>query len=511
MEKTVLAPSQTVLLGPPGTGKTTNLIARVEEALASGLKPEEIMYVSFTKKAVQEARDRACAKFNLGVRRFPYFQTIHSLCFHRLGCTKNSLLSKQNYAEIGEWLGYNLSGNYDTTEGLLPTGAEPGDKLLFLDSLARARMEDLREVWQDNPMDVAWYELKRFADGLAKYKAHHGLMDFTDMLYRYMAEGVPVIAKLAFVDEAQDLSRAQWEVLKVALRNVPKVVIAGDDDQSIYKWSGADLQTFLNLGGSQIVLSHSYRLPRSIHKKANDLIHQVSNRYPKEFTPRDAEGKIDYVMMMEQADINPDEDTLILVRNVYLLNKVYEWLHQQSLTYTGRHGLVSVKPAHVHAIVSWERMRKGHPITLDDVKAIYEHLRVGELLDRGSKAKVEAADDLDETYTWETLRDCYGLKQKPIWHDALEGIPLETREYYLSILRAKRRISTPPRIHVNTIHGVKGGQADHVIILSDMTKRTYEEMLRDPDSESRVAYVALTRAIHRATIVMPQGKYSYSY
>jgi superfamily I DNA/RNA helicase len=66
-------------------------------------------------------------------------------------------------------------------------------------------------------------------------------------------------------------------------------------------------------------------------------------------------------------------------------------------------------------------------------------------------------------------------------------------------------------VNINTIHGVKGGEANHVIIISDMSKRTYIEMQKDYDSEHRVAFVALTRAIERVTIVMPQSKFSYPY
>jgi superfamily I DNA/RNA helicase len=416
--------------------------------------------------------------------------------------------------ELGQWLGYDMSGQYDMDDGLLPTGAEPGDKFLFLDSLARVRCETVRQAWEQEGfgMNIMWQEQERFSEGYAKYKDNSGMLDFTDMLLQYAESGLPVNARVAFIDEAQDLSRAQWHVLQRAFGGAEQVIIAGDDDQSIYKWSGADLETFLGLEGTQEVLHHSYRLPRRVYRAANRIIHQVKGRYTKEFTPRDADGEVGYVMMMEQAEINPDETTMILVRNVYLLKGVYDMLRLRGLTYVGRHGYTSVKQDHVKAIVAWEHLRKGNVINLDQVKAIYEYLRVGTTVARGGKAKVEDSDDYEAPFAWETLRDHYGLITiAPHWFEALEGIPRETREYYLSVLRSNRRISTPPTIYVNTIHGVKGGQADHVIILSDMSKRTFTEMDRDPDSEHRVAFVALTRAKERVTIVEPSGKFSYPY
>lgn len=508
-----LGKKQEVLLGPPGTGKTTTILGKIEEALGNGIQPEEIAFVSFTRKAVHEAVDRACKRFNLKPKRFPYFQTVHSLCFRQLGLTKSNLLNRQNFAELGDWLGYDLTGQVDMGDGILASGAAPGDKFLFLDNLARAKCISVRECWEEEGFDIAWHEQERFSAGYERYKNRQGLMDFTDMLHTYAsAEGDGRVgAKLAFVDEAQDLSRAQWRVLQRSFGHVPLVTVAGDDDQSIYKWSGADLETFLGLGGQHRVLSESFRLPRKIHKYAHDIIKGTKKRFKKEFTPTDAEGEINYINELEQVDINPDETTLILVRNTYLLGRVYEHVKKLGCTYTGRGGFSSVAAPHTAAIVAWEQMRKGNGVTLQQVKDIYEQLRVGPVLARGGKAKLEAEEDDTELYTYETLVQHYGLLGRPVWHEALQGIPLETREYYISVLRSKRRISTEPKVHVNTIHSVKGGEAKHVIILSDMSKRTYMEMQKDMDSEHRVAYVAATRASERLTIVMPQGKYSFPY
>lgn len=506
-----IAQNQTVLLGPPGTGKTTTLIGKVEEALANGYMSTEIAFVSFTKKAVTEAMSRACVKFNLPERAFPLFQTVHALCFRMLGCSKTSLMGKQNYLELGAWLGYDMSGQYDMGDGVLPTGAAPGDKFLFLDNIARVRCAPLRETWEADGFEVQWDELDRFSRGYAKYKENTGLMDFTDLLHKYAEEGKPSDAKIVFIDEAQDLSLAQWRVLQKCFSGAELVIIAGDDDQSIYKWSGADLNTFLALDGGQNVLGHSYRLPTSVYNMAQRIIAQVEHRFEKEFTPTERVGSVDYISSLEHLNISETEDTLVLVRNVYLLPQVYEYIKRLGLTYVGRHGKQSVLPGHVQAIRAWETMRRGGTIGYMDAQEVYENLRIGTVLARGGKAKLDQTEDIEAGYTWETLRDHYGLIKCPIWHEALEGIPLKTREYYLSVLRSGRKISAAPRVTVNTIHGVKGGEADHVVIISDMSKRTFTEFQKDPDSEHRVAFVATTRAKEKVTIVMPRSKYSYPY
>ena len=64
-------------------------------------------------------------------------------------------------------------------------------------------------------------------------------------------------------------------------------------------------------------------------------------------------------------------------------------------------------------------------------------------------------------------------------------------------------MSQSPRIRLSTIHGSKGGEADEVVLLTDMATRTHREALLDPDSESRVWYVAATRARQTLTVVRP--------
>lgn len=508
----LIAPNQKLLLGPPGTGKTTRLISDVEQCLEGSIRPQDIAFVSFTKKAVSEALERACKKFNLYPSSFPLFQTVHSLCFRQLGCTKQNMMGKQNYLELGELLGYDMSGQYDMGDGMVPTGAQPGDRLLFMENIARVRCVKLRQVWEESGgQDVTWEELARFASGYARYKERTGLMDFTDLLQKFIDEGRPVNAKVVFIDEAQDLSRLQWEVLAKCYGLADRVVIAGDDDQSIFKWSGADLETFLSLEGDQEVLGVSHRLPVSVYKLANRIIHKVGKRFKKEFTPTQRAGDVSYIGSLDHLEIKEGQSTLILVRNVYLLNQVYAHLKRLGVTYTGRHNAPSVQPGHVQAIRAWERVRKGGTATYAEVQEIYENLRVGTILSRGGKAALNACEEIEMGFAWETLRDHFGLKAMPIWHEALEGIPMETRDYYLAVLRSGRKISTTPTISVNTIHGVKGGEADHVVIISDMSKRTYDEMQKDIDSEHRVAFVAVTRAREQVTIVLPRSKYAYAY
>ena len=70
---------KTIILGPPGTGKTTTLLNLVDEFIQDGVRPKQIGYFSFTKKAANEAADRAAEKFGLDKDNdLPFFRTLHS-------------------------------------------------------------------------------------------------------------------------------------------------------------------------------------------------------------------------------------------------------------------------------------------------------------------------------------------------------------------------------------------------------------------------------------------------
>jgi DNA helicase-2/ATP-dependent DNA helicase PcrA len=73
--------SKKIIFGPPGTGKTTRLLSIVEEELARGVPPDRIAYLAFTRKAAQEAVERAGNKFNLTKKELIWFRTIHSFVF----------------------------------------------------------------------------------------------------------------------------------------------------------------------------------------------------------------------------------------------------------------------------------------------------------------------------------------------------------------------------------------------------------------------------------------------
>ena len=131
-----------IILGPPGTGKTTTLLTIVENSLQRGVPPERIAYLAFTRKAAYEAQERAMVQFGFDADRFPYFRTLHSLAFRVLGLQRDEVMTNKHYKKLGKALGIQFKGIYDDNIGI-HTGEGLGDKCSRIDSLSRVGLKDI--------------------------------------------------------------------------------------------------------------------------------------------------------------------------------------------------------------------------------------------------------------------------------------------------------------------------------------------------------------------------------
>ena len=108
---------KTIVLGPPGTGKTETLLGKVEDHLKK-TDPNKIGFFAFTQKAAYEARDRAMKKFDYTEDDLPYFRTLHSLAFRRLGIKKENVMQKRHYQDFGKKIDFDVDYlEYDDEEG----------------------------------------------------------------------------------------------------------------------------------------------------------------------------------------------------------------------------------------------------------------------------------------------------------------------------------------------------------------------------------------------------------
>ena len=480
-----------VILGPPGTGKTTTLLKIVEDALARGISPERIAYLAFTRKAANEAKERAMIQFGFDEARFPYFRTLHSLAFKQLGLQRDEVMTNAHYRKLGKALGVEFRGIYDEDLGI-HSGDGLGDKCSRVESLARVGLRDIETQYNMTATrDLTLHAVKQYSNSLTSYKNENGLFDFTDMLEKYQTK-LPV--DICIFDEAQDLSSLQYRMAIIAATDASEVYIAGDDDQAIFGWAGADVNKFLSLEGETSILPQSYRVPRSVHKISLGILSRINRRYVKPWSPRVDEGKVEYISEEQQIDFGGEGTWMCLARSKYMLNRFRQAVRQQGYSYS-YNGKNSLESEETRAIISWEKLRTGEALTLHEVKNLVKFLPSNPKLERREKYKIvdiglpQAAAEFD-------------------WMTILRGIAPDEREYLRSCLRNGEKFSGKPRISISTIHQSKGGEADNVVLLTDMGRLSFENSHRD--EENRVWYVAVTRTRQNLFIVRPRGIRHYA-
>ncbi len=294
----------TVVVGPPGTGKTTRLLNLLDEYLQQGIPPDQIGYLSFTVKAASEASTRAMSRFSFTKNQLSWFRTLHSLGFKWLRLSTGDLIKKSQYSDICERLGLEYSGYVVLDDGMQLSGAMVGDRMLFNEGLMRVRMIDRREQYRLSQEDYSYEEFDRLCSAVDAYKDSYSLLDFNDILSVLLEEQVLPSFKVLFIDEAQDLSKLQWAVVNRLIENSEVSYVAGDDDQAIFRWAGADPESFITCRGTVEELTQSYRLPREVHSFANSLIGHCSSRRPKSFKPAAHDGRVHFVSSPEELDLS---------------------------------------------------------------------------------------------------------------------------------------------------------------------------------------------------------------
>lgn len=490
--------STTKVFGPPGSGKTTYLLNVVELELQNGTSPMKIGYFAFTRKAATEARDRAISKFpQLNAQHdFPWFRTLHSLAYHCLAVSRKDMMQPENFTEFARETGLDIKVSAGEEDFLVNTD----HPILNQINTARIRGQDLRTHYNNSSIEIEWYHFEYVERAYRQYKQRTGLLDFTDLLEKLLEapERLPTLDAL-IIDEAQDLSRIQWRLVSALARRSKRFFIAGDDDQALYAWAGADVDSFLSYDGDVVVLDQSYRVPAKVHALADTVVRRIRHRQPKTWKPREEQGEVRFYNHYEHVDMSKGE-WLVLAAANYMLNDVHTWLLSQGLLFE-RHGTRSVPDSILQAVSAWEFMRKGNPIPSVQVKAIYKYL--GSNVKRGSRPVATLSDD--NLYTMDYLKQHHGLLTEDIWHKALVKIGEEKRSYIIAMLRRGIRIGSTPPIRLSTIHGAKGGEADNVLLITDLSSKFSHEYALNPDNINRILYVGITRTRQRLHIIQPKN------
>lgn len=491
------------ILASAGTGKTYFLINEISKLISSSIEPEEIAYVSFTKSAINEAISRITEKENLSLSRFKNFKTIHSACFSNLKLSKVNTLSDEHLEELSSKIGFKLTlqNEYDSIYSL-----QSGSLALTLNNLARLKMQDEKSLYDELNLDAEYNEIEYISKEYNEFKHKNSLYDFTDMLSRFVKYGEPLpYVKYFYVDEAQDLNLLQWKVVEKMASNCETLTIAGDDDQAIYQWSGADVNYFLNFArnSEKIILNKSYRCKENIRDFSFDIVKKLSDREEKFYEPVAKGGDINFLPDIYSLDMDKG-DWKVLVRNNYLQKGVIEYCKDKGYYFTST---TEDFNKIITSLVAYTDLQKGKNISkrvfakmIDYIIKRPQNLRYI-LEERICKAEINK-DDLQNL-------DIKEIDLNKNWFDAFKYLDFETINYIKAMLRNKENLRDKPRITIESIHSAKGKEADNVALLLDISKKTFESYHHFPDAELRCLYVACTRAKNSLTLIQPQGRYYY--
>jgi DNA helicase-2/ATP-dependent DNA helicase PcrA len=402
--------------------------------------------VSFSRTAAQELAAR-----DMG--RPAYVGTAHALAFKLLNLGRAQVADPERFAE------------------------EYGDRQIVEEALsvghtARAARIPLHDAFLLRAPIVGYSVCSSiWADYLAWQEAE-GLIDFDGMLERGEYRGSGPVFDDLIVDEAQDLSPAQWAFLVSTVRDPARITLGGDDDQAIFTWAGASPRLMLDVVGSggagAEVLSQSYRLPVAVHAAAEQVVGRIGRRHPKVYAPRPAPGRVVFSGFYEP----PPEPHTVLARHGAPLEAVEAQLIDQGVPFTFRG-------------------RRSGP--LDGPTA-----RVA----RACLAHDLAALRRNERYL--SPLALQALEQGcvlPDWADALH--PARTDFRTVGFLKVCGP-DAEPLVHLSTIHGFKGREADHVVLLADMPLPSEAALGGSQtalDDEIRVWYVGLTRARETLNVI----------
>ena len=468
------------ILGPPGTGKTTRLLNYAKTFIKLGTPIEKIGYFAFTKKAAGEAKERMLDQNpHISEKQLKHFRTLHSLAFWKLGMKKSEVMQDEHYEDIGRSLGIEVTvySNGEEKTGFVDSDSE------YFNIINAARIKEI-PIEDEYNTDMYSQDLDQnllyiLRDELDNYKKSYVLKDFTDMIEKFIKAELCPKYDVVFIDEAQDLSPIQWKMFDVLKKNSNHVILAGDDDQAIYGWAGADVKRFQQEPAKEIILPQSYRVPKLVQHIADNILSRIPDerRIKKEWQARDEEGSIYFGTSIE--DVPLDEGKwLVLARYNDKLIKLKPSLRDRGIYFEYKNRK-SYKTRLYEAIQNYTRWTQGSQLSLSECRDLFEYFG------KEFPEKEERMYDLKE----------FGYSFTQQWFEVFETEP-EDSLYIRDMLQAEEKLSQEARVKLSTIHAAKGGEADNVLLILDNTKTIREAIEKSPDKEdeeNRIWYVGVTR------------------
>jgi len=311
----VLAPDGPILiLAGAGSGKTRVLTYRIAHLLAERKAiPEQTLAVTFTNKAASEMRERVASLMG-GASRFPWVSTFHSACARILRQEIGALGYDRNFSILDE-------GDAIAVIRRVLEDAQLGDSPP--PELVRARIDQAKNeaIFPEGMAQIAADGRERVITQLyALYQQRlreMNALDFNDLLlltHRLFETNPGVLARWQeraahlLVDEYQDTNHVQYLLVRALSARSGNLCVVGDEDQSIYRWRGADIRNILDFerdypNAEIFKLEQNYRSTKTILAAADAVIQNNLERKPKRLWTENPVGElVTYYTGMNERD-----------------------------------------------------------------------------------------------------------------------------------------------------------------------------------------------------------------
>lgn len=297
-----------LVLAGPGSGKTRVITRRIAHMLRSGIKPWNILAITFTNKAAGEMRKRVD---DIIPRSKVIISTFHSLGVRLLKQYATTLGMEPNFTiyDMGDRATL-IKESMKLANVDAETGNSTADKIQSAISRAKNELKG-PDAFASGAKDFFDDKVARvYPIYEKKLRAANG-MDFDDLLYwlAYLLRKHPEVRtdldarfKYVMIDEYQDTNFAQYTIAKQLSVDHQNLCVVGDPDQSIYKFRGSDIRNILDFerdfpSARTITLDQNYRSTKSILAAADSLIAHNRSRKPKKLMTQNSDG--DKIKLLE--------------------------------------------------------------------------------------------------------------------------------------------------------------------------------------------------------------------